>query len=152
MRWLSQQQLHITLRFIGSVPVDAVAGIRAACAGAALSCDGFELEVCGAGAFATARRASVLWLGLGSGAEPLCALAARVNAAFDSQGFAPELRAFRPHLTIARSKRPRSLLRTIESLGSLCVRSRVGEFVLVRSHLGSQGARYEVLERFALRA
>ena len=150
LRWLSDSQLHITLRFLGSVPAERVASISSACAVAVASCMGFELEVCGAGAFASARRASVLWLGSGVGTAALRALATRVNAAIDAQGFTPEAREFQAHLTLARSKRPRSLLQTIESLRGLRVQFRVDEVVLVRSHTGPKGSRYEVLERFAL--
>jgi 2'-5' RNA ligase len=58
------------------------------------------------GAFPDARRARVLWLGLSQGAETLSALAGALEQALLARGFPAAERAFSPHLTLGRVRRP----------------------------------------------
>lgn len=151
LRWVGVEKLHVTLRFFGSVASDAPAKIDAVCSAACAGTRSFTLTFAGAGAFPNARRASVLWAGVSDGAAELSALAERVNPALDALGFEREERAFRPHLTLARSKVPQRLTAAIEALSGLTVSTPVNELHLVRSHLGAK-ARYEVVGRYRLAA
>jgi 2'-5' RNA ligase len=77
-----------------------------------------------------------------------------MDDALAALGFSPEIRPFKPHLTIARVKGKSAqgvaarLLAT-ESVGALAV-SGVDAIVLMQSVLSNQGATYSVVERFAL--
>ncbi len=102
-RWTPAAQYHVTLAFLGEVEHERMAEIKAALeqvAGAPL-----ELRLQGLNVFPSRRRPRVLVAGV-ERAEALTALHARVEAAMENVGFAPENRAFRPHVTIARLTSP----------------------------------------------
>jgi 2'-5' RNA ligase len=86
LRWVSSENLHVTLKFLGSVPQASVAALSAACALAAQSGQPFELRWSGAGAFPSARRARILWLGVAEGARELTQLSAAVDNAVGTLG------------------------------------------------------------------
>ena len=134
VRWVPPQNLHVTLRFLGSVAGQLVAGVQEAGARAAAGIAPFDTRLGGIGAFPNTRRPRVIWVGVQK-AEPLL-------------GFAPEDRAFQPHITLGRVRdgaRPAELARfgelaeSVDYTGVLPVRS----LDLMRSELGPGGARYE---------
>jgi 2'-5' RNA ligase len=102
------------------------------------------------GAFPRPQRARVLWYGIDDHAGRLDELAGRVSSAAGL----PEQDAFRPHLTLARSRNDQG-----SDARPLLAAARppraslpVTELVLYRSHLGSGPPRYEALRRVALGA
>jgi 2'-5' RNA ligase len=151
LRWVEPEKLHFTLRFLGSVPVSLRGALAAVCDEVANRHAPFALTLSGGGAFPSQRRASVLWVGATDGADALCALAEALGRGLDALGFEREARAFKPHLTLARSKRPLPLTASVEALAGFRESTGVRELVLVQSHLGKPAARYEVLERAVLR-
>src|SRR3954452_9353831 len=99
-RWQDEEQLHITLRFIGEVerPVAAdVAGSLGQVRSAPL-----QLRIKDVGRFEQ-RSSGALWAGV-EPKEPLAALAAKVERVSQSVGLEPERRAYHPHITLARWK------------------------------------------------
>jgi RNA 2',3'-cyclic 3'-phosphodiesterase len=148
-RWQNDEQLHLTLRFIGEVerPVahdiaDALTGIRA---------DRFELRINGVGRFEQ-RSAGALWAGV-EPKHPVAALAAKVERACATVGLEPEHRAFHPHITLARWKGRRT-----QEVGDYLDRKRglrsdpfeVAAFILFESRLSRHGAHYEEAATYAL--
>jgi len=99
--------IHLTLAFLGMVDPARVPEIavrlRAATSGAAP----FTVEVGGAGMFPSVSRPQVLWVGVGGDDRSrLLELAGRVAEQLRQAGFEPEKRAFHPHLTVGRVRRP----------------------------------------------
>lgn len=151
-RVVPDDNLHITLQFLGTVEPSRLEALSAACAEAATTTAPFDLELASAGAFPGARRARVLWLGARLGAAELSQLARAVTEATARIGFLPEAREFHPHVTLARLSAPRDVSGLVTALGvepSVCT-FRVAELQLMRSHVSHEGARYEVLASFAL--
>jgi 2'-5' RNA ligase len=140
-RRTTREQWHVTLQFLGNAAdVDGVAAVLEP-----LAVRAGEVRIGGAGAFPTARRGRVLWLGVAEGAELFHDLAAHVGHLLAPLGFTPEARAFHPHLTLARVRRAAIDLRsTVATLDSLQYGDpwTVSEVVLVESRLHSAGARY----------
>jgi 2'-5' RNA ligase len=151
VRWARPESLHVTLKFIGELPVDALpettsrlASIRAP--------EPFSLQVRGAGCFPNERAPRVIWLGLQTGPE-LTALASQVEEALVPLGIPKEKRPFAPHLTVGRLRVPapipavREILRRQEPLdfGSFVAK----EFCLYESQLASGGSVYRKIARFA---
>ena len=147
MRWVHADSLHLTLRFIGELDGAAAEDIAAALA--TLRIPAFNLKLAGVGCFSH-RRHGALWAGV-SPREPLVGLAQRVERALQSAGFAPETRAYHPHVTLARWSGPapevQSWLQRHASLAS--EPWRVDRLVLIESHLGKAGPSYE--ERLQVR-
>jgi 2'-5' RNA ligase len=67
-----------------------------------------------------------------------------------SLGFAPEKRAFTPHLTLARFKTPMRLPDLPPLSAAALVGWPAGSIVLFRSHLSPRGARYEALSDYPM--
>lgn len=141
---------HLTLRFLGATRVDQLAivcdQLRAADLGAPIG-----VRFGGMGAFSRPRSARVLWIGVTEGADRLRELARMAENAARAADFAPEGKPWTPHLTLSRIQPPRDVTRAMERVPPLEVGMRVEDIVLFRSHLGGGPARYEALERFALR-
>jgi len=149
-RWTRPEGIHITLEFLGEIDDDQVEKVVAALA-ALGPLAGFEIEVSDFGFFPDASRPRVFWAGVHAPAD-LTNLAARVEGAMGNLGFAPEERAFTPHLTLARFKIPRpqpDLAALVEKQRHVSLgRFQVSGFFLFESRLSPQGAEYRKVARF----
>ena len=137
LRWTPRQQWHVTLRFLGNVPVGDVEAVVAALESVSVAAP--VRAVMGP---VTARFAQRILHVPVAGLE---SLASGVLAATAELGEPPEDRPFFGHITLARV-RPRSRI----DLRSLCGVPLAGEWpvrqlTLVASHPDPSGARYEVI-------
>ena len=145
-----RSQWHFTLVFLGAVA--ELAPVKDAVREAVGGCPPFSLEVGGAGAFPSDRRARVVWLGTREGASGLEALNACLAKAFEPLGYPREERRYHPHLTVARVKVPAPAGPLLEAIGAAPVGPAwtVDEVVLYESRTAPSGATYSVLGRFPL--
>jgi len=143
---------HMTLQFLGAVGDHTVPAVEDACRRVAAATETFQASCASAGAFPSAGRARILWIGIGRGAQQLAELANRLAAEMAALGFEPETREFQPHLTVARLRRPASVAGLLSRLQVPELSFVVSELTLFRSHLSHEGARYEALGRYPLRA
>ena len=149
-RWQTDEQLHLTLRFIGEV--DRPIGDDLADALGRIQAGGFQIRIKGVGRFEQ-RSAGALWAGVET-REPIAALAAKIERTCQSVGLEPERRAFHPHITLARWKgrRTREAERFLERRGGLVSEPfTVDSFSLFESHLSRHGAYYEEVVSYCLR-
>ncbi|WP_274648693.1 RNA 2',3'-cyclic phosphodiesterase [Paenibacillus humicola] len=102
-KWTVPADLHITLQFLGSTPPGRIPGIRRALQSAADRVPLFELTVGPPGLFGRPGNPSVLWAGVGGAADALGRLQELVSEALAPLGYQPDERAYRPHLTLART-------------------------------------------------
>ena len=140
---------HLTLRFLGNVDASAAARLRSELGAGGLGRP-FELRLDRLGAFPSARRARVVWLGTEQTDGPVFQLAAAVERRARMVGFPPETRAFSPHLTLARLRDPGDLRTMLASIDMPVVNLTVEEIAVFRSHLGGPVPLYEVVESFPL--
>lgn len=101
LRWLSGDQLHLTLAFPGNV--DLPGEERLCEALGAVRVPPFYLRLYGLGTFSSRGRPSVVWVGLGPGHPHLFVLHRRIQDALLRAGLEPELKPFHPHVTVARA-------------------------------------------------
>ena len=149
-RWQDEEQLHLTLRFIGEVERPVAEDLAALLTG--IRAAPFELRIFGVGRFEQ-HSGGALWAGVEPKA-PVAALAAKVERACQSAGLKPERRAFHPHVTLARWKgrRSREVAGFLERKRGLVSDSwQVGEFILFESRLSRHGAHYEEVASYPLR-
>jgi 2'-5' RNA ligase len=148
-RWQSDEQLHLTLRFIGEVDARTADDVHTALTG--VRHPPFELALAGLGAFDRRGTPTALWAGVAP-QEPLKALHKKVDHALARAGLAPERRAYLPHITLARFGRSAgSLVPVLESAGGLTgAPFPVAEFRLYESHLTATGADYVPVTRYPL--
>ena len=143
--WVNRENLHYTLRFLGEVgETEALAAAEAAREAAAEHA-AFDAVLAAPGAFPHAAKARVLWLGMGEGAESMCALAGSLEDALAARGFARADEPFAPHLTIGRVRMPADWSTLLAAAPVPGTRFRVDRLVLVHSTLAPGGSRYDRL-------
>ena len=148
-RWQSEDQLHLTLRFVGEVDRHLAEDIHAALG--AIHLAPFEIALNGIGAFDRRGWPDAVWAGV-SPHEPLKALHKKVDAALTRVGVAPDQRAFLPHITLARLKRSSGPVgNLLEQAGGLASPPfTIDHFALFESTLTPEGAVYSTVERYRL--
>lgn len=157
VRWIKPEGVHVTLKFLGEVPVKKLPAVKLAIQEAVVGHSPFELEFSNIGTFGGREGLRIMWVGVAGDVLRLEALVRAVNAALAVVGFEPERRPFRPHLTLGRVRDevPTRQRAEIEvAVGKMGVPStswRTTQVSLMRSRLTPQGAVYEVLATFPLR-
>ena len=105
VRWVAEENLHLTLKFLGDVPPGRVDAITAALTKSAAAQTGFAMQLEGVGSFPTPKRPRLIWAGIHA-PQGLAALQSGVDSAMARLGFPAEERPFSPHLTIGRVRQP----------------------------------------------
>jgi 2'-5' RNA ligase len=148
LAWVKADNLHLTLRFLGTLEPVVLAraqeAMRVATASVGTS---FPVELGGLGSFPARGAPRVVWAGVVAGGERLVALHAALEAALEARGIPGEGRAFHPHITLARARAGRggARLEAVLGPGPRFGRLEVEALHLMRSDLGPGGSRYSVL-------
>lgn len=100
VRWIPEENFHLTLRFIGETPPEKQE--RFAAALARVRVEPFILPVEGVGVFPTRGPAKVLWAGVGHAHTRLFQLRKQVDEALLAVDGGLEVRNFHPHFTLGR--------------------------------------------------
>jgi RNA 2',3'-cyclic 3'-phosphodiesterase len=154
-RWVPPDARHVTLRFLGSVASEDVAGVRRAVASAAAAVAPVRTRLRGLGAFPSTTSARVLWAGLDDRPGRLAGAALALDAALATEvgsRLRSETRSFRPHLTLGRCDPPARLPAAYGSTEVDPVAFVIGGMVLFESVRGSGRPVYEAMERVDLGA
>lgn len=148
-RWQSDEQLHLTLRFIGEADRHRQDDIVAALA--RVKAPQMPLGANGVGRFDERGRPNSIWAAVSSTTD-LVRIAKSVDRALVAVGLSPETRAFRPHITLARLGRA-----ALPPDGWLAVHAGLHvepalftHLYLYESILGSEGSTYVIVERYRL--
>jgi 2'-5' RNA ligase len=150
--WVPAANLHLTLRFIGSVGEELVEGIVGACRRVAARHLSIEARAVGLGAFPSLERPSVLWVGVDA-PPALAALQADLETAMVELGCEPETRPYHPHLTAGRVKEGPRGAATEAWHGEVdCGSSTLAEIIVYESKTRSAGAEYVARARIPLGA
>ena len=150
-RWVKQDLLHLTLRFIGDVDGAVFKDIRDDLA--EVSCEPFSIRLQGVGFFPPRKKPRVVWVGLEKN-EHLVQLRNRVESVLVGLGLEPEGRKFAPHITLARlNKTPVSRVGRFLEQHSLFITPpfQVNAFRLYSSVLNSKGAKHYVEQEYPLK-
>ena len=159
VRWIDQDAMHLTLKFLGDTPVDRVPDIKKSLEQAASSTGKFSIKIGRTGCFPSFRDPRICWVGLSGELRRLEQLQGRVEGGLVALGFDREDRVFKPHVTIGRT-RPGIRGRFAEDIGlswrhaplhSTGKVIPVSAIALYRSYLGEKDeARYEQLANLEL--
>ena len=152
VKWVEPDNVHLTLKFLGSIDDGMAEQVKRAMADAA-GRGGFGFVVEGLGRFPPRGKPRVVWAGVSEGAEALKALQAVLEAVLRPLGFEKE-RDYVPHLTIGRVKRPQGAEALVAALepyaGTRFGACRASEMVLFQSELTPRGPVYTAVARQAL--
>lgn len=141
-RWVDDENLHLTLRFIGEVERPVANDLAAALQ--QIEWPPFALRIEGIGHFTRKGRAAALWARVPAN-EALEGLRQKVETACEAAGLGRETRRFTPHITLARLNRSTGPIGGwLSAFGDLRAGPwEVENFMLYESHLGHTGAFYE---------
>ena len=120
LRWTPSHLWHVTLAFMAEVDPGQVDDVITAVAGVAATRAPIPLRLNGAGVFPHPGEARVVWVGVRSedvgGPPALESLALGVRRACGRVGAPPAGCDYRPHLTLARSRRPFEATRWLRTM------------------------------------
>lgn len=150
--WTPPEQMHLTLRFLGDVAVDALAEVEAALHRACAGTPPFELRAAGLGGFPDLLKPHTLWAGVVDKDGALRSLEGKIQREM-TLGNGTETHDFSPHITIGRVKTGsqrfadaafRELTDRIKMLIAPDFGTwQVGEVLIMKSKLSSAGAQHE---------
>lgn len=148
-RWMSREQLHLTLRFIGEVDGRDAAMLDDALA--AIAAPGFSLQLHGVGQFGN-KQPHTLWAAARKSGS-LEHLQRKVDSAIRRVGQPQDAHKFMPHVTVGRLRNPEGG-KVIEWLTHNALFTspefQVHEFHLYSSRLTSDGSIYAVEREYVL--
>jgi len=151
--WNKDRNLHLTLKFIGHIPIERVTDVSRAASMAVEKAAKFQVQVTGAGSFPKHGPPRVLWLGIEDRSGCLGQLQERLEDACAEVGFEREARRFHPHLTLARLNRPqraKQLGQAHKRLGFTASTTAVTDLLVLRSELNPGGSKYSEISRHPL--
>ncbi len=154
-KWVDPGLLHITMKFIGPLPDAAVPALLDALADEGSRHPHLALEIADLRPVPSKRRAAMLWARLAGDTERCEMLASGLECVLEEvAGVARDARAFRPHVTLARARRPRSVPAVALDAASAVLTDpatasaramSVASATLFASTLGPTGPRYVAL-------
>lgn len=148
-RWQDEDQMHLTLRYIGEVDTHCADELAERLRAAAMP--GFALTIAGTGIFEKKGVAHTLWAGLDPSPE-LARLHQRVERICIACGIAPEARKYHPHVTLARLNRAAGpLVPFLARTASLRLGPwQADSYILYESTLRPTGSIYDPVIRYPL--
>jgi 2'-5' RNA ligase len=151
--WSRDANLHLTLKFLGEIPQTSVPDFSGAASRAVAGLAPFSIRLEQVGVFPKHGQPRVLWIGINDDSGKLGELHARLEDESANAGFAKDERPFRPHLTLARLRRPqhaRTLAAAHQQLEFEPQKIAVSELLVIRSELSSEGSKYTGISRHFL--
>ena len=146
--WSRVENIHLTLKFFGNVEVKRIEKISAAAERAVKEFSTFQIGVGGTGVFPRPSRPQVLWIGVIDSSGQLAKLQQSLEDECAAEGFPKEDRAYKPHLTIARLRRPEGARELAEAHSEMKfepIEIEIKDIVLFRSELSPKGSKYSVI-------
>jgi 2'-5' RNA ligase len=159
-KWVAPQLLHVTVKFIGPLPEAAVQPVLEALRAEGARHRPFRLEVMDVRPVPSKRRAAMLWARMAGETEPCEMLASGFEGVIEEAlGVDRDTRSFRPHVTLARARRPRGVpAAALEAAGRVLSEPArasartmsVSSATLFASTLGPAGPTYDRLGEIPL--
>jgi 2'-5' RNA ligase len=151
IRWSPEENLHLTLKFLGDTPELKMGEIGEALGAVAAGQGPFSAAFGGLGAFPESGDPRILWTGLVTGREEMTRLALAVETQMARLGFAKEERPFSPHLTLGRVRSSKNLDSFLRAFRETEYRSGlsmpVDHLTFYQSILTPEGSVYRAIQK-----
>lgn len=158
VRWAEPESIHLTLKFLGTLPPVRLPSVQRAIGEACEGCQPFRLTLDGLGTFPSLSAPRVLWVGIFGDADALAGLQHRIERCLARRGLPAERRRFSPHLTLGRVREGLAAAETrrvgpavLEAAPPAPAEIPVEAVSLIQSHLHPRGTRYTRLGSWPLR-
>jgi 2'-5' RNA ligase len=147
VRWVRPESIHLTVVFMGDVRSDQIPSMGESLGAVCANHGSFSISLKPMGCFPNSRNPRVIWLGIDGDLGRMSRFRDDLQAALAPFGIKEEERAFRPHLTLGRFKKPGKRQPELEQLlakyrdvsSPACILDELGFF---RSDLKPGGAVY----------
>lgn len=153
IRWVSKENTHLTLKFLGGVEESLMSDIYETINRASKSFNSFQLNLSNAGLFPNKGRPKIIWAGIGGRIPELESLSENCDSAMHRIGFKRENRKFKPHVTIGRIKSlsdAEDLSQRLNDLEIDPIEFEAAKINIIKSDLTSSGAVYTLLNSINL--
>ena len=152
--WVTPENLHITLKFIGYIDEEKIASVSDIIKNSVANIHPFNLDYIGVGVFPTEKNPRVIFADI----IDLNGILAKTHERLDNQlaalGVEHEERKFEAHLTVGRIKTRRNVRKLMESMNSYSGfkfgAEHITQVVLMKSELSPQGPTYTKLNSIDL--
>lgn len=147
IKWVEEENIHLTLKFLGDVEEDKIEDVKNILSG--IKVKPIDAKIDGVGVFPAEDYIRVVWVGLKPGTR-FIELANEIDNKL-SPIVPKEKREFKSHVTLARVKFVKDKKAFVEGLKSIKVEAKefkVEGFVLKKSTLTKQGPVYEDIAKF----
>ncbi len=151
IRWVSEKNLHITLKFLGETSVNKIPLLKEAIQSTSVITDPFEITLSNSGALPNRQTPRVIWIGIHP-LEKLRKVQECLETNISSKGFPEENKKFHPHLTLGRISENGDPVTyaSIEPLITTIALIRFSSFFvdqiqLIQSILSPQGPNYYII-------
>lgn len=153
IKWVTEENFHLTLRFIGNTTREQLYQLVDRFEIVAQHFNSFQIELKGSGYFRSKNHPRVLFVKV-TESDELTALVKEVEKNVVASGFHEELKPFIPHFTLGRIKHLESRARfftVVDELQEIQYHSaKVAEFILYQSILKPEGPTYKPIKSFKL--
>ena len=154
IKWVDEDNLHLTLRFLGETTNEQVQMLLSSLKKIALQTGNFKIKLKGVGYFKSNRFPRVIFINA-TELTNLKLLAASIEEESQNTGFEPEGREFNPHLTLGRIKYLKNRDRLIQFISewkdSEFQEVLIKEIILYQSILNEKEPVYKPLGKFELK-
>ena len=151
VKWITEDQMHLTLKFLGNIEQSKIQEISEALKPVADNFKPFSISLSNIGGFPNLDHPKVIWLGIDKGAKELKNLAEKIESGLEKFDFRKESREFKSHLTLGRVKSSKNMLNLVKLLKETGFSSEtdisINELILFQSTLTPKGATYTVLSK-----
>ena len=153
--WVKPGNIHLTMVFMGDVEEKDIPAIISGVNDAVNKYGPSQISLGGMGLFPDIRKPRVLWLGLNGEIERLAAFRDDLQKPLEAFGIEREKRAFRPHLTLGRFRKPvrdrNTLKKVIDTYKDISgPGGKLDELILFKSELTPGGSVYTRLHSWPL--
>ena len=154
INWVKPDNIHLTLKFIGSTPNEDIPKIIDAVGDMLKNHKSFTMDFNRTGIFGSRYAPRVLWLGMQNTPQELYDLEEDTLKAFDNIGYLRDRQNFVPHITLGRIKELcekqyfQKIVSGIEQKSY--IKQEVNEIILFQSILRPEGAVYKEIKKFAM--
>jgi 2'-5' RNA ligase len=151
VKWVPPKNIHLTLKFLGKIPVEQILGLNQVIQALSEKLDPIEIALTEIKIFPSPSRPKGIWAAIKS-SHQLLLFQKLLEEQLSEIGYRPERNAFSPHLTLGRFRRGAKLENSLaleDFLKSQDLKDfqelNLGELVLYKSDLFPTGAVYTKL-------
>jgi 2'-5' RNA ligase len=153
IKWAAPENIHLTLKFLGSTPDALLPDIRESLSKILSSYKPFYIRIYGTGVFPNRKYPRVIWTGIDD-SEILNKMKGDIEQAMALFGFQKEDREFNPHLTLGRVHSSKGVMNIVNELDNYKTMEfgmlHVDHIKLMKSDLKPKGAVYTCLNDLPL--